>query len=119
MDELKKFPMGAPLIGWSDYGNGWGFQAIRNTYLSLKDCGSGCLYDIMADPYEQHNKAKDEPAVLARLMANLEKLNEKKFLPDRGAPDKQSCDRWDGFYGPWIDVPKTSLESATSERIIV
>ena len=59
MDELAKFPMGTPLIGWSDYGNGWGFQAVRNTYLSFKNCGSGCLCDfkgfaLIADPNIKH-----------------------------------------------------------------
>lgn len=105
MDELAKFPMGLPLIGWSDWGNGWGFQAVRNTILSFKNCGSGCLYDVIADPAEKQNMAKSEKDVVARMKARLDELNEGKFLPDRGAPDTRSCDHWDGFYGPWIDVP--------------
>eukprot|EP00931_Biecheleriopsis_adriatica_P012761 TRINITY_DN11397_c0_g1_i1.p1 TRINITY_DN11397_c0_g1~~TRINITY_DN11397_c0_g1_i1.p1 ORF type:complete len:554 (-),score=37.98 TRINITY_DN11397_c0_g1_i1:215-1660(-) len=119
MDFLAKHPMGIPLVGWSDYGNGWGFEAVRNTFLSLEDCASGCLYDIMADPCEKHNKAKQEPDVLDKLKARLDELNEKKFLPDRGSPDRQSCGRWDGFYGPWIDVPERFAEVRSAQQIVV
>jgi arylsulfatase B len=119
MDELTQFPMGAPLIGWSDYGNGWGFDAVRNTYLSFKNCASGCLYDVIADPSEKDNKAKTEPDILAQMKARLDKLNEGKFLPDRGAPDTRSCTRWNGFYGPWIDVPNSPSQVGASRPVFV
>merc|ERR1712039_935919 len=83
MDLLAKFPMGTPMIGWSDYGDGWGFQAMRNTYLSFKDCGSGCLYDVIADPTEKQNVAAENPAEVAKLKSRLDELNTKVFLPDR------------------------------------
>jgi len=53
------------------------------------------------------------------MKARLDELNKNKFLPDRGSPDKQSCDRWDGFYGPWIDVPEMPTEVGSAEQIIV
>merc|ERR1712048_1242143 len=87
MDEIAKHPMGIPLIGWSDYGNGWGFQAVRNTFLAFENCRSGCLYDVIDDPSEKDNRAQAEPEVLARMKERLDKLNEDKFLPDRGSPD--------------------------------
>jgi arylsulfatase I/J len=111
MDELARFPMGTPMIGFSDYGNGWGFQAVRNSYLAFKNCGAGCLYDVIADPTEHHNKAAEEPEVVERLKTRLDELNKGKFLPDRGTPDKNSCTRWDGFYGPWIDIPSKSFDA--------
>merc|ERR1740121_534936 len=67
MDLLAKFPMGTPMIGWSDYGDGWGFQAMRND-LSLKDCGAGCLYDVISDPTE----AKKSCQRASRQSSNLE-----------------------------------------------
>mmetsp|Transcript_84125 Transcript_84125/g.132832 ORF Transcript_84125/g.132832 Transcript_84125/m.132832 type:complete len:538 (-) Transcript_84125:46-1659(-) len=119
MDMLKKFPMGVPLIGWSDYGNGWGFQAVRDTFASFKWCGHGCLYDIVADPSERHDLAKAEPNILSRMMARLDTLNAKKFLPDRGSPDKSSCTYWGGFYGPWIDVPNHLRPIRDYEHVVV
>jgi len=110
MDESRRFPMGGPWIGWSDYGDGWGFQAVRSTYAALKNCGKGCLYDIFRDPQEQHDMASEEPAVLEKLKARLDALNQGVFLPDRGKADKRSCSFWDGFYGPWIDVPKEIMD---------
>merc|ERR1712217_398972 len=118
MDELAKFPMGTPMIGWSDYGNGWGFQAIRNTYLSFKNCGAGCLYDVIADPTERHNVAEQHPDQVATLKARLDELNAHVFLPDRGAPDKASCTRWNGFYGPWIDVPTSDPVPLADELLV-
>merc|ERR1712100_559793 len=115
MDILAKFPMGTPLIGGSDYGNGWGFEAVRNTYLSVKYCGDGCLYDVFSDPTETHDVAKDHPDVASSMKQRLDTLNAGKFLPDRGSPDKASCDRWGGFYGPWIDVP----QDAAVDTVIV
>merc|ERR1711976_284703 len=105
MDEFKEYPMGAPMIGWSDYGNGWGFQAVRNTFFSIQNCGAGCLYDVFGDPIAKHDVAKQNPDIVKKMKAELDKLNEGKFQPDRGEPDAASCTRWNGFYGPWIDVP--------------
>jgi len=118
MDETELHPMGIPWIGWSDYGDGWGFEAVRSTYASFKNCGNGCLYDVFDDPEERHNKATSQPEVLARMAARLEALNQGVFLPDRGSRDKRSCDRWNGFYGPWIDVPTEAVEEARDKEAV-
>merc|ERR1712196_765670 len=37
--DLNLKPMGIPLIPFSDYGVGWGLDAIRNTWFAYKRCG--------------------------------------------------------------------------------
>ena len=42
------------------------------------------------------------------MKARLDELNKGAFHPQRGVLDPRACDAWDGFYGPWIDVPGKS-----------
>jgi len=91
---------GDAFVPYSDYLNGYDVpeQALRN----LTDCGAGCLYDVIADPLEKQDMAKEHPDVVAKMMARLHELNKGLFLPDRGTPDKAGCARWEGFYGPFV-----------------
>eukprot|EP00746_Dinoflagellata_sp_MGD_P141517 gnl/MRDRNA2_/MRDRNA2_74612_c0_seq1.p1 gnl/MRDRNA2_/MRDRNA2_74612_c0~~gnl/MRDRNA2_/MRDRNA2_74612_c0_seq1.p1 ORF type:complete len:551 (+),score=87.65 gnl/MRDRNA2_/MRDRNA2_74612_c0_seq1:110-1762(+) len=98
-------PMGFGIIGWSDYGRGWGKEAIKSTFFALKNCAHGCLYDVFEDPEERHDVSKENPEVHSQLMARLKELNKGVFLPDVGKPNTTACKKWDGFYGPFIDVP--------------
>ena len=71
-------------------------------------CKPACLYDIVADPTEQHNVALAHLDVVATLRARLDALRPTKFQPDS---DKQmlACQaqvaKNGDFYGPWLAVP--------------
>lgn len=65
-----------------------------------------CLYDILADPYEQHNVAKDNPDVVARLAPTLDAYNDHYVT---GHLDKSVLEAnytsipkgtWGGYTGP-------------------
>jgi len=96
--------LGDRWIPFSDYLPGYGIpeQIVRN----LTNCHTGCLYDIFSDPYETTEVSSAQPDVLAQMKARLAELNQRVFLPDRGVADPAGCTRWNGFYGPWIDVPQ-------------
>ena len=71
-------------------------------------CKPACLYDIVADPTEQHNVALAHLDVVATLRARLDALRPTKFQPDS---DKQAlaCQaqvaKNGDFYGPWLAMP--------------
>ncbi|GBG30284.1 Arylsulfatase B [Hondaea fermentalgiana] len=88
---------------------GYGPSAIKNTLTLGRDCTAGCLFDIIADPNEDNEITKDNPEIVAKMMARLKELNKNNFHPDRGQPSKLACTvsnkLYSGFYGPFIDVP--------------
>lgn len=103
--DLTQAPMGEARIGWSDYGRGWGLEAVKSTLGAFTNCEKGCLYDIFVDPSEKKNVASANPSVTAKMMARLTALNKNVYLPDRGKNDPAACKAWNGFYGPFIDMP--------------
>lgn len=71
------------------------------------DCGTGCLFDIIADPTEHNDLAGQQPALLGSMAARLAVLNKGNFNPDRGLPDRHACvvaAQRGGYYGPFIDI---------------
>jgi len=85
-------------------------------------CGSGCLFNVEADPTEHQNLAgkKEYAEKLASLQTELQLLNKKIFRPLRGNPSVDACEVAidnGGFYGPFVDVkdwyserPKPSIK---------
>jgi arylsulfatase I/J len=98
-------PMGVPIIPMSSYARGWGHEAIEGSLFAMKNCGHGCLYDVFEDPEERFDTYKEHPQVHSELMARLAELNKGVFLPDVGKSTTDACNKWDGYYGPFIDVP--------------
>lgn len=101
---------GLPIIPWSDHAKGgWGREAIKNDF-SIKTCIGGCLHDVLTDPEERHDVAWRHPQVVLKLKRRLRELNEGVYLPKRSGGDhSQACAIWNGYYGPWIDVPSKFL----------
>jgi len=93
-------------VPFAGYFPGYGLQGAIDTVIKREDCGTGCLYDIMNDPNEYHDLAKDQPDLLKKMFDTLSKLNEKVFEPDRGTMTTQACDtalqQYKGFYGPFV-----------------
>jgi len=90
-------------IPYSDYLPG--YEGPHVMWRNMTDCSAGCLYDVTGDPFETTDIAAQHPDVVQTLTARLAELNKGIYLPDRGTPDPAACSRWNGFYGPWIDVP--------------
>jgi arylsulfatase B len=95
------------LMTFDVHGVGWGPAAVEHSIMPGRNCSRGCLFDIMADPNEDH-QIKDQPEVVAQMMQRLQELNKSNFNPNRGAQNKLACevavDKYGGFYGPFIDV---------------
>lgn len=103
---------GGPFILYNDYVTG--YDAPPSPFRNPKFCGFGCLYDVINDPTEVTDVAKDHPEVVRQLKARLAELNKGLFLPDRGAPYKPGCDRWGGFYGPFMGGNATAADELGS-----
>jgi len=101
---------GLPIIPWSDHAKGgWGREA-RKSDFSIKTCIGGCLHDVLTDPEERNDVAWRHPQVVLKLKCRLRELNEGVYLPKRSGGDhSQACAMWNGYYGPWIDVPSKFL----------
>jgi len=75
-----------------------------------QDCGdNGCLYNVQTDPTEDHDLAGDLAAEEIRkdLRAELLRLNEDLFTPERGEATSAACRTavaHDGFLGPFVDA---------------
>jgi len=104
MDEHWSKAMGLPLVPYSGWRPGWGKDALIND-MKFKNCGHGCLFDIQADPNERHDVSSTHPAVVQRLKERLKELNLGVIQKDVGKDDPDACTRWDGFAGPWVDMP--------------
>eukprot|EP00054_Salpingoeca_dolichothecata_P012101 m.67212 g.67212 ORF g.67212 m.67212 type:complete len:190 (+) comp19786_c0_seq2:149-718(+) len=69
------------------------------------DCGAGCLFDIVNDPVEHYDLAKEKPDVLAVLQARAAALD-KTYYQSPGE-DKGDCKAFKaaqergGYWGPW------------------
>jgi len=101
-------------IPFSDYLPG--YEGPELLCRNLTNCGAGCLYDVIADPYETEDVAAENPEVVTKAKARLAELNKGIYLPDRGTPDAGGCGRWNGFYGPWVDMPAPEV---SQEEIVI
>jgi len=103
MDNQSR-PMGGPQVPFSGWRPGYG-KAAKENNADIVNCAKGCLMDIESDPNEHEEVSVKNPQVLQRMMARLFKLNKGVMFRDVGSVDKRACTRWNGFYGPFIDVP--------------
>ena len=76
------------------------------------DCNPYCLYDVVQDPTERHNLAKEQPALLKELLARYNKYAEEpRDLQDQGyhsmetLPDDLDACKYmkenGGYWRPW------------------
>merc|ERR1711974_417474 len=100
---LKTNPMGSGIVPFSNWHAGYGPGTAK--LGPFKICKSGCLFDIQKDPAERRNVAWRHPVKLHQMRARLDELNQDVFIRDRGSTDPRACTRWDGFYGPFVDMP--------------
>eukprot|EP00933_Yihiella_yeosuensis_P018484 TRINITY_DN15154_c0_g1_i1.p1 TRINITY_DN15154_c0_g1~~TRINITY_DN15154_c0_g1_i1.p1 ORF type:complete len:236 (-),score=55.05 TRINITY_DN15154_c0_g1_i1:311-925(-) len=116
---------GGDLIPYDDYVTG--YDAPEGMLRNVKNCSSGCLYDVMSDPFEAHNVANQYPEVVKDLKRRLKELNRGILHTYRGKASPAACSKWNGFYGPWLDMPntkafeeafKTTASAETSELVI-
>lgn len=70
-------------------------------------CGTGCLYELRADPLEQNNLAAALPERVASMRKRLDEIAATAFDPDRGLINDMACEaalsRHGGFWGPFVD----------------
>eukprot|EP00039_Didymoeca_costata_P023730 m.8049 g.8049 ORF g.8049 m.8049 type:complete len:532 (+) comp3827_c0_seq1:92-1687(+) len=81
-------------------GNGW-MEVHRN-------CTTGCLFDIIKDPYEYEDLAlrPEYKQQLQTILARYNTLAEGVYDPDRGEPDVAACaayNNYGGFVGPFLN----------------
>jgi arylsulfatase A-like enzyme len=74
-----------------------------------KTKGAGCLFDVIADPSEHHDVAKQNPDVVAKMLALLKEDEKTWYNPDRGCSKKECnqacCDAAiaaGGFWAPYL-----------------
>lgn len=84
-----------------------------------RQCGGGCLYEIVSDPLEDRDLADAMPEKLEELRGLADGYVKTAFFPNRGSPDPKACaaaKSYGGFWGPWVDVP--SLEGPPSRFVV-
>merc|ERR1712110_816003 len=70
-----------------------------------------CLWDLEADPREEHECAKEQPAVVSKMVKRLKELSkgfgQPELVPDNGNFCKKAAARSvpgiGSFLGPWVD----------------
>jgi len=90
-----------------------------------EDCQAtrGCLYNIKDDPGEHVNLAASHPQQLKQLQTRLESLDETCFNPKRDGgnaslPKHFARDVYQGYWGPFIDVPASQNAPRFSEWVV-
>merc|ERR1712072_823162 len=81
---------------------------------------SGCMYDIVNDPGEHKNIAKENSDVFNQLIKKIADAQKGAYSPDRGSEDKRACElglsKYGGFWGPYIDV---GMDSNSTQAVLV
>lgn len=75
------------------------------TQVCGRTAATGCLYDIVNDPYEHHNLAAAQPRDWERLYAIAMEEQKTVFSPQRGEKDPKAAEaveRYGGFWGPFL-----------------
>jgi len=81
-------------------------DAIVNGKCPVCNTTNPCLYDILADPFEKHNVAKDHPNIVKRLAPILDTYNNHYVTGHLDANvlaanyTKLSSTEWGGYTGP-------------------
>ena len=69
------------------------------------DCGSGCLFNVTADPSEHHDLATARPDDVARLTERFHTLNATAYRPQQTRQVPAACSdkvtELKGFLGPY------------------
>lgn len=112
----------AGVVPFDSYAVGYGFSALITTVWQLMPpsglaCHTGCLFDILEDPTESRDRAKENPELLTKMWSRLDELNRQIFNPDRGAPDLKACYNLQkiGYYQPFAH----EYQAQVSARSIV
>jgi arylsulfatase B len=72
--------------------------------------GGVFLFDVVNDPYEQHELSAQEPAIAARLLAMLQAFNATGIPQAHSAQDPASNpSNFDGVWTPWRGNPTPSV----------
>jgi hypothetical protein len=76
----------------------------------LSPRGTGCLFNLVADPAEHVNIAAGNASLVAALRALITQAQETVFAPLRGVADvtgvcHQALYGYRGFLGPFVDLP--------------
>ena len=79
-----------------------------DTWLCSVPCTPShpCLFDLKHDPQERNNVAKDNPQVVAAMLARLAELNMTYISPTYPPDNGKFCDKVEergGYVGPWLD----------------
>lgn len=74
---------------------------------AVSHCGSGCLFDLTADPLEAHNLASRQAERVKKMRRRLEALLLTAWNPHRGKGSDPECcraalEQYGGFYGPFL-----------------
>ncbi len=74
---------------------------------SGKAYGPGCLFDILADPFETTDLAASKPDIVKTMRARIKVLQDGVYNPDRGSNDPSFCKKvfgpeYRGFIGPFL-----------------
>ena len=93
-----------PQAGWT------GPQFPNNTghgVTTKQQCGdTGCLYNIIDDPEERTNLARNEADILKSMQTKLANYQSSYFNPNRGSESPLACDaamnKYGGFWGPYL-----------------
>eukprot|EP00933_Yihiella_yeosuensis_P078551 TRINITY_DN900_c0_g1_i1.p1 TRINITY_DN900_c0_g1~~TRINITY_DN900_c0_g1_i1.p1 ORF type:complete len:564 (-),score=95.99 TRINITY_DN900_c0_g1_i1:369-2060(-) len=93
---------GGDIIPYDDYVTG--YEAPEEMLRGAKNCSSGCLYDVMEDPFEFFDVASEYPEVVREMKKRLTELNHGILHTYRGKPSPAGCSKWKGFYGPFVDI---------------
>ena len=80
----------------------------------VQNCSQGCLYEVLADPTEHHEISAAHPQIVAELRTRLEAAEALAWIPERGTPMKEACDRtrYSGHYGPWLELGEIDVNAA-------
>jgi len=64
----------------------------------------GCLFDVLADPSEQHDLALEMPQKANSILHKMQVAELKWFNPNRGEPDARACEvaKRTGFWQPFL-----------------
>ena len=69
-------------------------------------CSPACLFDVIADPSELKDLAKERPDVVAAMLQHTAELSRSAFSPNRGARNQTlvcaAAAQYRGFLGPFL-----------------
>jgi hypothetical protein len=78
---------------------------LEHTRRCGRTAATGCLYELNADPTEEHTVAQDEHLVFAHMLQRAEEYQAGAYSPNRGTTNPAACEKaaTRGFYwGPFL-----------------